>query len=139
MSPAQEDFIDLIEEIVHAEMEDHHKDQFEIEGRDIIAQHFFSDNNDSVAAKEKHPDTYGLSPQTLEIFNGLTGFGALVIACISLANDLKSKQRLRKEREELKFLEELRLELIKQHMPEEMINNITTKYSEKLAAVLKKL
>lgn len=139
MSPAQEEFIALIEEIVYAEMNDGLKDQFEIEGREMIVQHFFSVDNAPATTEEKRVDTYGLSAETLDIFNGFTGFGALVIACISLANDLKSKKRLEKEREELKFLEELRLELIRQQMPEEMINTITAKYSEKLAAVLKKL
>src|SRR5688500_4822602 len=103
MNTPKEKFTFLIQEIVYKEMSVDQQTEYELEGPELIDRLL-----NRVAYSEEKPEEakklfMGVSPEAIEGIKVIAEFGGLLIACISLYLEIRSRksQRINKKMEKI--------------------------------------
>lgn len=138
MNTGKERFTLLIEEIVYAEMDRGQQTEYELEGKDLIDRLFGEKSLEEDHTLDDNGIFIGITSDTINLIGVATGFGSLIISCISLYLDLKknSDQHLIQEVEKIEAIRKLRDHMKDQQMSVELIDKINERYSSKIIDTL---
>ena len=143
MTNSKTELISLVENIINQELNETEKQNYIIEGEELIDKILIVEKTDFVnqnIGKTTNFD-FGLSPESLELIKQGVTFSSIIISILNIYLEFKKAKKsiVESELSSFELKEKVYKTLMEQDLPNDLKETIKSKYSTKLLNILEKL